>query len=81
MVATELGNTSKLESLKSRIRRYLNFERHVSTNDFVEGLTPSPVKRMVRKLFDFCKHLKTFSFYQELSEYDTCQTFLEMFWI
>ena len=66
MVPMELGNTSKLESLKPRTRRYLNFEIHKSTKDLVEGPTPSNTERMVRKLFDFCKHFKTFSFCQSI---------------
>ena len=57
-----VGYTLKLESLKSRTPRYLNFERHESTKDLVEGPTPSTTERMVRKLFDFCKHFKPFSF-------------------
>jgi hypothetical protein len=81
MVLMELGNTSKHESLKSRTRMYLNLEMHASTKDSEEGPSPSIGEKMVRILFDFCKHFKTFSFCQVLSIYEKCQTFFEMFWV
>ena len=64
----ELGNTSKHESLKSRICKYLNLERHTLIKDSVVGPTPLIGEKMVRKLFEFCKHFKTFSSYQVLSK-------------
>ena len=60
MVPIELGNTSKHEALKSRTRKYLNTERQASIKDSEVSPTPSIGEKMIRKLFDFCKHLKYF---------------------
>ena len=56
----ELGKTSKHESLKSRICKYLNLERHITIRDSVVGPTPLIGEKMVRNALSFVNILKHF---------------------